>query len=230
MSRSLAFSTRPSGPTADRTASTSQEGTSSQRPVGVRLPADDARRGYPARMPSASRMRGSGSLLWRGWSGRLRSWNQVRRRGSGAAPPRPQSSLPSRIAGSAASADVPMISSASSKRGSKPRQPGEVGAVLAVGPDEDAVVASGRAHARGDAAARARYTRRRDERLRLRHAEVGQRDARESRPGHGSPLLAVHAPPLTRSSSVHRAVSRSMSYHQFPSGRQPLADRRRPAT
>ena len=121
MSRSVAFSTSPSGPSSARSSSTRNAGTSIARSVGVRLPADDADPRCPGRCPRRPRISASGRERSRGWPGRLRSWNRTRRIGSGAAPAMPQHSLPTRIAGSPRRAR--RSASASSKRGSKPRQP-----------------------------------------------------------------------------------------------------------
>ena len=94
----------------------------------------------PAAIPSSPRgSRPSGRDRSRGWLGRLRSWNRWRRIGSGAAPAIPQHSLPTRIAGSPVRAD-------DEDRLLEPRveagQEGEVGAVLAVGVDDEVVVAA----------------------------------------------------------------------------------------
>jgi hypothetical protein len=116
ISRSVAFSTTPVDPTARRSSSTRNAGTSIvSRPAYVFQPTTPTR--LPDPMPSSPRMSASGDEASRGWLGRLRSWNRTARTGSGAASASPKHSLPASNAGSPLAETA---STASSKRGSKP--------------------------------------------------------------------------------------------------------------
>ena len=86
------------------------------RPVGIRLPADDAD-AAPAAIPSSPRISASGRDRSRGWPGRLRSWKQdaAHRQRRGAGHP------PALVADEHRRVTVgPTTRIASSKRGSKP--------------------------------------------------------------------------------------------------------------
>ena len=86
----------------------------------------------PAPMPSSAEDLGQRLDRSRGWPGRLRSWNRMRRIGSGAAPAVPKHSLPTRIAGGSVG---PTIAHRLLEAWVEAGQPGEVGAVLSIGVD-----------------------------------------------------------------------------------------------
>ena len=139
MSRSVAFSTSPPGrsPAAARRRGT--PGASIVVAAGVRLPADDADPAAGRDALVARGSRGSGRDASRGWPGRLRSWKRTSRIGRGAAAAMPQHSLPTRTAGSPS---APTIKHRLLEARVEAGEVGEVGAVLAVGPDDEVVVAA----------------------------------------------------------------------------------------
>ena len=93
----------------------------------------------PGPIPSSPRISPSGRDRSRGWLGRLRSWNRWRRIGSGAAPAMPQHSLPTRIGRLAVGPDdQDGLLEARIEAG----QVRQVGAVLAVGVDDEPIVAA----------------------------------------------------------------------------------------
>ena len=117
---------------------------SSSRPAYVFQPTTPTR--LPGPIPSSARISRQRRATGRAaGSGRLRSWNRLRRIGSGAAPAIPKHSLPTRMAGSPPGpSDEQRLLEARVEAG----QVGEVGAVLAVGVDDEPVVAAASARAR----------------------------------------------------------------------------------
>ena len=103
-------------------AATDRRTSSSRRPRS----ADRAR--CPRRRGSSRAARDRS----RGWLGRLKSWNSSRRIGNGAAPPSRSTRCPRGSAGSPSRSDD---EDGLLEARVEPRQPGEVGAVLAVGVD-----------------------------------------------------------------------------------------------
>ena len=165
---------------ARRSSSTRNAGASIVARAGVRLPADDADPRARRRCPRRARISASGRDRSRGWLGRLRSWNRMpahRQR----ARRRPCPSTRCRR-GSPASPVAPTTRIASSNRGSKPVRYASVRAVLAVGVDDEAVVAAPRP-SRSRSALEARGVQRRRQLGRgVGHPEVGQVDVGEARP------------------------------------------------
>ena len=177
MKMSVAFSTSPAGPVATRSSSTRKAGASIvRRDAYVFHPTTPTRRPVP--MPASPRTSASAGDASRGWLGRLRSWNRTQRAGSGAA---------SAVAEALVAGEEDRVAARRHDHHGlleariEPAEVGEVGAVLAVGPDHQrVVVACG--HPVPDAVQPFGVDRRREHRLGRRHPEVGQRDLRQPGP------------------------------------------------
>ena len=137
-------------------------------------------------MPSSPRISASGSDVSRGWPGRLRSWKRRRahrqRRRLGHA-----EALVADEQGRVAAR--PDHEHRLLEARVEPGEVGDVGAVLAIGPHDEPVVAALVPCARASAPAALGEDRRRQQRLDGRHAEVGQLDVGQ----HGLPLCGSHS-------------------------------------
>ncbi len=147
----------------------------------VRLPAGDARRGRRASRPPRRGSSSSGRERSRGWSVRLRSWKRMSaHRPAAPRRPCPWHSLPTRMAGSPSG---PEDEDGLLEAGVEAGQVREVGAVLAIGVDDEDGPGP-RLPARSRARCEARLVQLAADRLGIRsgHAELGELDMGQSCP------------------------------------------------